>query len=70
MLSQEQLDEYRRMTPGQRLSLSLEMLRSSWPWLMQGTKEQVDRKFELLNRRNDERNEALLAGMAHLKKTR
>ncbi|MEM1304570.1 MAG: hypothetical protein AAGG46_06720 [Planctomycetota bacterium] len=58
------------MTPGQRLTLSLAMLESNWPWLMRGSKEEVDRRFELINRTNDERNEALLAGMAHLRKTR
>ena len=70
MLSQEQLDAYRRMTPGERLSLSLKMLREQWPTLLQGDKERVDRKFELLNRQNDERNTALLAGMACLKRSR
>lgn len=70
MLSQQQLDAYRKMTPGQRLALSLRMLEEQWPSLMNGAKEHVDRKFELLNRQNDDRNAALLAGMAHLKKTR
>jgi len=70
MLSQEQLEQYRRMTPSERLSLSLRMLREQWPCLMEGGRDRVDRKFNLLNRQNDERNEALLAGMAHLKKTR
>lgn len=69
MLSKEQLEHYRRMTPGERVLLSFEMLESSWPWLMQGSKEHVDRKFRLLNRQNDERNQALLAGMAHLEKS-
>lgn len=70
MLSPEQLDAYRQMTPSERLSLSLRMLRDSWPGLMQGDKDRVDRKFKLINRQNDQRNAALLAGMAHLKKTR
>ncbi|MEQ8850063.1 hypothetical protein [Botrimarina sp.] len=70
MLSQEQLEEYRRMTPSERLSLSLRMLREQWPSLMSGGDERVDRKFELLNRQNEQRNRALLAGMAHLPKTR
>lgn len=70
MLSNEQLEQYRRMTPSERLSLSLKMLREQWPALMSGDKEQVDRKFDLINRQNDQRNEALLAGMARLKKSK
>lgn len=56
MLSQEQIEHYRKMTPGERLALSLRMLEGSWPSLMQGTKERVDRKFELLYRQNEDRN--------------
>ncbi len=69
MLSQQQLEQYRQMTPSERLSLSLRMLREQWPCLMEGSKERVDRKFALLNQQNDERNQALLAGMARLRKT-
>lgn len=70
MLSREQLDQYRRMTPSARLSLSLRMLREQWPAIVHGDADRVDRKFAVLNEQNDERNRALLAGMAHLKKTR
>ena len=69
MPSDEQLEQYRRMTPSKRLDLSLQMLREQWPALMHGDKDRVDRKFELLTMQNDERNKALLAGMAHLAKT-
>lgn len=64
MLSQETLDEYRRMTPGEKLQLVLEMIRENTPYLFKGTPEVVDRRFELLRRQNDERNRALLEGLS------
>lgn len=64
MLSDEQLDAYRRMTPGQRLALTFEMLDRSFPQLLRGPAEVVDRRFELLNRQNDERTRSILDGLA------
>jgi hypothetical protein len=64
MLSDEQLAAYRRMTPGQRLALTFEMLDWAFPQLLKGPKEVVDRRFELLNRENDERTRRILEGLA------
>jgi hypothetical protein len=64
MLSRETLEQYRRMTLGQRLKLTLQMIDESIPYLLRGTKEQVDRRFELLRRQNDERNLRMLTGIA------
>jgi hypothetical protein len=67
MLSQEQLEHYRRMTPGERISLSLRMTEEQWPQLMSGPPELVDRRFELLNRENDARNRNMLAAFARMR---
>jgi hypothetical protein len=64
MLSPETLEAYRRMTPGERLRLTLTMIREELPYLLRGTPEQVDRRFELLRRQNDERNLRMLTGIA------
>ena len=64
MLSAETLEAYRRMTPAERLRLTLQMIREETPYLLRGTPEQVDRRFELLRRENDERNRHMLAGIA------
>ena len=64
MLSAATLEKYRAMTPGQRLSLTLEMMRSAEKDLLRGTPEQVRRKFELINRQNEERNRAMLEAIA------
>ena len=69
MLSRETLEEYRRMEPGQRLALSLRLTEEATPYLFAGTPEQVKRKFELLRRQNDERNQRMLEGIARTKRT-
>ena len=64
MLSRETLESYRRMTNAQRLRLTLEMIREATPYLLRGTPEQIDRRFELLRRQNDERNLRMLTAIA------
>lgn len=59
MLSRETLDAYRRMTPGERLAIALEMTQANLPALLEGTPSVVARRFELLRRENDLRNEAI-----------
>jgi len=66
MLSPETIAEYRRMTPGQRLEFSFAMIRENTPYLLRGREEVVARRFELLERENDLRNEGILRGMARL----
>lgn len=67
MLSKETLDDYRRMTPGERLALTFEMIRENTPYLLAGTPGVVDRRFALLQRENDLRNARLLASLQRLK---
>jgi hypothetical protein len=63
MLSPETLERYRKMTPGERLALTFQLTEEAMPYLFCGTPEQVRRKFELLRRENDARNEGILAGL-------
>ena len=60
MLSPETLAEYRRMTPGQRLEFTFAMIRENTPYLLRGRPDVVRRRFELLQRENDLRNEGIL----------
>jgi hypothetical protein len=69
MLSRETLENYRRMTPGQRLALAFRLTDEATPYLFSGTPEQVKRKFELLRRQNEERNQRILAGIARTRRT-
>jgi hypothetical protein len=64
MLSRETLEQYRRMTPGQRLALAFQLTDEATPYLFAGTPDQVKRRFELLRRQNDQRNQCILAGLA------
>jgi hypothetical protein len=66
MLSQETLDEYRRMTPGQRLELAFLMIRENTPYLLKGRPDVVGRRFELLKRENDLRNAGIIGGLTRL----
>ncbi len=70
MLSPETLETYRRMTPSQRLRLTLDMLADNERFLLMGDEAQVNRKFALLNQRNDERNQALLDGLKRAEQRR
>jgi hypothetical protein len=63
MMSREMREYYRSLTNGQRLQITLQMIRESVPYLYQGTPEQVRRRFELLNRQNDERNRRILEAL-------
>ena len=67
MLSPEALERYRRMSLSERLALVLQMIREETPHLLAGPPAVVDRRFELLRRENDLRNQAMLEGLARAK---
>ena len=69
MLSDETLDRYRRMTPGERLALSFRLTEEATPHLFAGTPEQVQRRFELLHRQNEERNRRMLEGISRTRRS-
>ena len=64
MLSPEAIEAYRRMTPDERLALTLRAMRESWPHMFRGSDEVVRRRFERIRRDNDERNANMLARLA------
>ena len=65
MLSRETLEQYRRMTPGERLALTFRLTDEATPYLFAGPADQVKKRFELLRRQNNERNQRMLAGLSH-----
>jgi hypothetical protein len=64
MLSQRQLDEYRRMTPGQRLTMTLRAIDEHTPALSAGPPEIAKRRFLAIRKENDARNRAILEKLA------
>jgi hypothetical protein len=70
MLSPETIDYYRNMPLGEKLKLVLEMSQEAEKYLLMGTPEEVDRKFELIRRENDLRNENILQALARLPKAK
>lgn len=63
MLSEEQIDAYRRMTPSERLSESLRLTREEMDRVMQGTPEEIDAFFDRINREHDESSRSLIEGL-------
>lgn len=61
MLSKESDEHYRNLPLGEKLRITLEMCKRHDACLLVGTKQQVERKFELIRRENDLRNENMLA---------
>lgn len=68
MLGRESLDEIRRMSLDEKLAMTLRMIRESAPLLLQGPPEVVRRRFELLRRENDLRNQRMLQAIARTRK--
>ena len=64
MLHPETLEAYRKMTPSQRLKITLDMTRENTKFLLAGPPEIVARRFELIRRENDERNKNMLTAIA------
>lgn len=64
MLSHETYEYYRRMSPSQRLQLTVQMMDGIERAILAGSPEQVARKFELLRLQNDQRNHAMLQAIA------
>lgn len=69
MLSQESLDELRRMTPGQRLEMALRMTEEQFVFMVEGDEEVVARRFEMLRRENDQRTRNMLTAIARTRRT-
>ncbi len=67
MLSPETLQRYREMAPAERLQLTFDLMKGLDRDLCRGTPAQVDRKFELLRRENDARNQNMLRALAATK---
>jgi hypothetical protein len=68
MLSEETIDQYRRMTLGERLALAMRMTDENTSALLHGPPEVVHRRFELLRRQNEERNRNMLECIARTRR--
>lgn len=63
MLSPETLESYRRMTPQERLRLTIDLSRSAWRALNQGSPELVTRRYMRLEHENNHRNLMISEGL-------
>ena len=69
MLSQHSIARYHAMPLDEKLRLVLDMCRESSRFLLMGEPDHVARKFELLRRENDARNENMLRAIARTRRT-
>jgi hypothetical protein len=70
MLCSQTLEAYRRMTPSERLAMTLRAIRESTPYLLYGSAEVVERRFERIRSENDARNRAMLERLAEAEELR
>ena len=70
MLGKEAIEAYRRMTPGQRLALTLQAIRESQAYLSVGSPEVVRRRFERMRNENDARNRQMRVKLAEAERQR
>ncbi len=68
MLTAETIAKYRRMTPSQRLELSLRMTEEQLPDLVRGLPEDVRRRFTMLQKENDLRNRNMRVAIARTRR--
>lgn len=68
MLSQKSIARYLATSLGDKLRLVLDMCRDSSRFLLIGKPDHVARKFELIRRENDARNENMLKAIARTRK--
>jgi len=69
MLSEETLEQYRKMTIGERMELTLRAIRENTPYLFAGPSDVVARRFELIRRENNLRNENMAEAYSRLKES-
>lgn len=69
MQSQKRIDDYRRMTPAERLQLTFELIEQGAPYLNYGSPDQVLRKYQRIREQNDLANRRILDALARTRDT-
>ncbi|MGC4002507.1 MAG: hypothetical protein QM811_04930 [Pirellulales bacterium] len=69
MLSKETLERYRRMTPGERLKVTFDLMESPLADAGKGEDQVVAKRYEKIRADNDARNQNMLTALAKLRRT-
>jgi hypothetical protein len=64
VLSKETLEDYKKMSPGEKLHLTFELMREGWEYMYIGPPGVAQRKRELWERENDLANQRILKALA------
>ena len=70
MLSPETIESYRRMTPSERLDLTLQAIHEAQKYLLIGSDDVVRRRFERIHQESDARNRNMLERLADAEQRR
>ena len=64
MLHPETLAAYRRMTPSEKMSVAIQMMRENAHRFFSAPSDVIDRRLEILRKQNDDRNQRMLEAIA------
>ena len=69
MLHPETLAAYRRMTPSEKMSVALQMMRENAQRFFSAPSDVVEKRLEILRKQNDDRNQRMLTAIARTRET-
>lgn len=64
MLHPETLEAYRRMTPSEKMAITMQMMRENARRFLAVPSNLIERRLEILRKQNDDRNQRMLEAIA------
>ncbi len=64
MLHPETLAAYRRMTPSEKMSVTMQMMRENAQRFFSAPSDVIEKRLEILRKQNDDRNQRMLEAIA------
>jgi hypothetical protein len=64
MLHPETLAAYRRMTPSEKMSVTMQMMRENAQRFFSAPSDVIEKRLEILRMQNDDRNQRMLEAIA------
>ena len=64
MLHPETLEAYRRMTPSEKMAITVRMLQENAQRFFSAPDDVIEKRLEILRKQNDDRNERMLTAIA------
>ena len=64
MLHPETLEAYRRMTPSEKMAITMQMMRENAQRFVAAPPDVIEKRLEILRKQNDDRNQRMLEAIA------